>query len=197
MLIFAAEGLRQCIACLRTWKPRRSGALLLCLAAAFALVHTGVNPSELDPVRSAWLQGHVYMRNGEYGRAEQAFLQALATSGEDADILNSLGPTRQRLGREGEAETAYLRALALAPDFARPRLNLGRLYLKQGRLTVAEAALESALESDPRHPVRRPLPPGRGLSARRPRNRGPHRLRRRRRPAAECRTALTHKNHPA
>ncbi|MSR84183.1 MAG: tetratricopeptide repeat protein [Candidatus Latescibacteria bacterium] len=152
MLIFAAEGLRQCIACLRTWKPRRSGALLLCLAAAFALVHTGVNPSELDPVRSAWLQGHVYMRNGEYGRAEQAFLQALATSGEDADILNSLGPTRQRLGREGEAETAYLRALALAPDFARPRLNLGRLYLKQGRLTVAEAALESALESDP-HPA--------------------------------------------
>lgn len=150
LLIFAAEGLRQCATCLQARELRRGGLLLLSLGAAFALVHTGVNPREVDPVRSAWLQGHVHLRNGEYGRAEQALLQALEESGEDADIYNSLGAARQRLGRDAEAEAAYLRALAIAPDYARPRLNLGELYLKQQRLPEAQAALEAALASDPR-----------------------------------------------
>jgi tetratricopeptide (TPR) repeat protein len=150
LLVFAAEGLRQCALCARPWQPRRAAALGLSLVAAFALVHTGVDPRKANPVRSAWLQGHVQMRNGQYQAAEQLFLRALAESGEDSDVYNSLGAARQRLGRQAEAEAAYLRALAIAPDHSRPRLNLGRLYLEQGRWAEAEAALEAALESDPR-----------------------------------------------
>ncbi|MCC7265391.1 MAG: tetratricopeptide repeat protein [Candidatus Latescibacteria bacterium] len=150
LLPFAAEGVRRGVAILRRRQPRRSAVLLASLGAAMALVHTGVNPREVNPVRSAWLQGHVLMRQGQYARGEEAFLRGLDETGPDPDIYNSLGAAREWLGREPEAEAAYLEALRLAPEHSRPRLNLGKLYLKQARLGEAETALRSALRDDPR-----------------------------------------------
>jgi len=153
LLIFAAEGARQGAAALRQREMRRAGWWALSLGAACALVFTGVNPREADPVRSAWLQGHVFMRRGEHALAESAFLRGLEERGPDADVYNSLGAAREWLGREAEAEAAYRQALALAPDHARPRLNLGKLYLKQGRLPEAAAEMKTALDCDPPPPA--------------------------------------------
>ena len=63
----------------------------LLLSAAAALVHTGVEPAAVDHLRSAWLQGQVHMRKGEYRSAEEKYRNALEHSPGDADIHSSLG----------------------------------------------------------------------------------------------------------
>ncbi len=150
LMLFAAEAVRQGALSLKGHQWRRSAALALALGAAFALVHTGTDPAQVDHLRSAWLQGQVHMRNQAHDHAEAAYLQALQDDAEDADVYNSLGAVYEAQGRPREAETAYRQALALASDHTRARLNLGNLLRREQRFAEAKSLLLAALASDPR-----------------------------------------------
>ncbi|MXX37025.1 MAG: tetratricopeptide repeat protein [Gemmatimonadetes bacterium] len=149
LMLFAAEALRQGALSLKGHQWRRSAALALILGAALALGHTGVDPAQVDHLRSAWLRGQVHMRNQAYDRAERAYLQALQ-AGPDADVYSSLGAVYEAERRPREAETAYRRALALASDHTRARLNLGNLLRGEQRFDEAKALFLKALANDPR-----------------------------------------------
>ena len=150
LMLFAAEALRQGALSLKGHQWRRSAALALVLGAAFALGHTGIDPAQVDHLRSAWLQGQVHMRNQAYDRAETAYLQALQDDAGDADVYNSLGAVYEAQQRPREAETAYRQALALASDHTRARLNLGNFLRGEQRFAEAEFLFLKALANDPR-----------------------------------------------
>lgn len=149
LMLFAAEAVRQGVLSLKGHQWRRSAALALTLGAALALGHTGVDPAQVDHLRSDWLQGQVHMRNQAYVRAQRAYLQALQ-AGPDADVYSSLGAVYEAEGRPREAETAYRRALVLASDHTRARLNLGNLLRGEQRFDEAKALFLEVLANDPR-----------------------------------------------
>ena len=149
LMLFAAEAIRQGALSLKEHQWRRSAALALALGAAFALGHTGVDPAQVDHLRSDWLQGQVHMRNQAYDRAEAAYLQALQDDA-DADVYSSLGAVYEAQKRPREAETAYRQALALASDHTRARLNLGNLLRGEQRFDEAKSLLLEVLANDPR-----------------------------------------------
>ena len=149
LMLFAAEALRQGALSLKGHQWRRSAALALALGAALALAHTGIDPAQVNHLRSAWLQGQVHMRNQAYARAEEAYLQALQV-GPDADVYSSLGAVYEAQKRPREAEMAYRQALARASDHTRARLNLGNLLRKEQRFDEAESLLLEVLANDPR-----------------------------------------------
>ena len=154
LLIFSAAGIWQLVELLRARQLARGSAFLLVLAAAFVLVHTGVDTRQVDHLRSPWLLGHAYLRQQRYGQAEQAYLDGLRQFPNDADMHNSLAVVYQFQKRQREAETAYLKALQIAPDHSRAGINLGKLYLAQRRLPAAQKVLEAALRHDPGPGVR-------------------------------------------
>ncbi len=153
LMLFAAEALRQGVLSLKGHQWRRSAALALALGTALALGHTGIDPAQVNHLRSAWLQGQVHMRNQAYARAEEAYLQALQV-GPDADVYSSLGAVYEAQKRPREAETAYRQALARASDHTRARLNLGNLLRKEQRFDEAESLLLEVLANDPRPTIR-------------------------------------------
>ena len=150
LMLFAAEALRQGVLSLKGHQWRRSAGLVLALGTAFALGHTGIDPAQVDHLRSAWLQGQVHMRNQAYDRAEAAYLQALQDDAEDADVYNSLGAVYERQRRTREAETAYRQALVLASDHTRARLNLGNLLRREQRFDEAKSLFLEVLVNNPR-----------------------------------------------
>ncbi len=150
LMLFAAEAVRQGTLSLKGHPWRRSAALALGLGAAFALGHTGIEPAQVDHLRSAWLQGQVHMRNQAYDHAESAYLQALRDDADDADVYSSLGAVYEAQSRPREAETAYRQALALASDHSRAQLNLGNLLRREQRFAEAKSRLLGVLARDPR-----------------------------------------------
>ena len=148
LIILAAHGFSLLLAFLRAGDWRRTAGFAAVLAAAAALVHTGVDARQVDHVRPAFLMGMVHFRSGDLGAAEQAYANGLAKNPDDPDLLNGLGTVYSARGRHGAAEEAFERAIALAEDYAQPRFNLGALYLKLGRPREAIAALEQALAID-------------------------------------------------
>ena len=150
LLVFAAAGIWRLKELLTARAASRLGVFLLMLAAAFALVHTGVEPKQVDHLRSPWLLGHTQLRNKQYDQAVQTFTHGLAQSPDDSDLYNSLGVAYQYLGKFDEAEAAFLRAVELVVDHAKPWFNLGKLYLGQRRLDQARHAFAQSLKHDPR-----------------------------------------------
>ena len=150
LMLFAAETLRQGALSLKGHQWRRSAALVLVLGAAFVLGHTGLDPAQVDHLRSAWLQGQVHLRNQAYTRAEAAYLQALQADPDDADVYSSLGAVYEAQRRPREAETSYRQALALASDHTRARLNLSNLLRGEQRFDEAKSSLLEVLANDPR-----------------------------------------------
>ena len=149
LMLFAAEALRQGALSLKGHQWRRSAVLALALGAALALGHTGIDPAQVDHLRSDWLQGQVHMRNQAYVRAEAAYLQALQ-AGLDADVYSSLGAVYEAQKRPREAERAYRQALARASDHTRARLNLGNLLRGEQRFDEAKSLFLEVLANDPR-----------------------------------------------
>ena len=156
LLVFAAQATGRLVVYLRGRQWRRGGLWGLVLLGAAALVWTGVDRQGVDHLRSAWLLGHVHLRNQRYDQAVQVLAEGAGQYPGDSDLFNSLGVARQRQGNSPGAEAAFRRAVELAPDHARPWINMGELFLRQRRLQEAGAALEKALALDPR-PVNQAL----------------------------------------
>lgn len=150
LILFAADAVHRAVRLARARDERGGARFALVLAAAVALVHTGVDPARADHLRSDWLQGEVAWRSGDVARAADAFRAALAQDPEDADVHNSLGAACERLGDAAQAEAEYRAALGLAPDHSRAGLNLAALLRRDGRLDEAAAAAQRALAADPR-----------------------------------------------
>src|SRR6185312_5060031 len=101
-------------------------------------------------------QGWYYYRQGEIGRAEGIFREALAMSQEDRDPANeaaaliNLGGIELNFGRLAQAQESFGRARALVakvgdPDKENAALyGLARVWRAEGRIPEALTAIESA-----------------------------------------------------
>ncbi|MDR1463159.1 MAG: type IV pilus biogenesis/stability protein PilW, partial [Azoarcus sp.] len=97
------------------------------------------------------LMGLIYMELEQYGQADEAFRQALASGPGDPDFNNSYGWFLCRRGRFAEAMPHFATAQA-NPYYcckARPYINAGLCLLDSGDPTGAEIQFTRALEADP------------------------------------------------
>lgn len=75
----------------------------------------------------------------------------LGTQPKDAEALFLQAVTLTKLGRDQEAITVYKKLIDAYPNLPEPRNNLAVLQARQGDLTIAEQALQSALNTDPNY----------------------------------------------
>ncbi len=150
LLLFAADGGHRLALLVRDRRPRPLLLPLVGLLLAGLLVHTGVDASQVNHLRSSWLQGEILLRENRLAEARASFEQARTDHPQDADVHNSLAAAHEREGRLTEAEAGYRKALQLAPDHSRAAVNLARLLGRRGRLQEAGKIVTGALAADPR-----------------------------------------------
>ena len=85
----------------------------------------------------------------EWGRAVDAYRQAVAADTANVEAVNALGVALAQGRHFAEAEATLRRALDLAPERIHIRNNLGYLLLVEGRPRDAAAQLEVAVSQDP------------------------------------------------
>jgi tetratricopeptide (TPR) repeat protein len=86
---------------------------------------------------------------GDLAAARQAYLDALAIGGAQAEVLYNLGNTERALGDEAAAAARYGEALALDPGHLPSLINLGNVRMALRDYDGAEAAFEDALKAVP------------------------------------------------
>ena len=91
-----------------------------------------------------------FLANGELEGAEGAAELALAISPDDADAWVALGAARAKRKAYREAVPAYLEALRRRPNDIAAWTDLGETYVYLMDFEHAGAALERALELDPK-----------------------------------------------
>ncbi len=108
---------------------RLRAAILLCLLPILGACGSATSPDrsvragrEADPTAQLAL-GRILLQS-DPARAEQVFLEALAGSPHNPDMLNDLGVARDLQGHHAEAQAAYREALAAAPALRSARINL-------------------------------------------------------------------------
>jgi tetratricopeptide (TPR) repeat protein len=84
-------------------------------------------------------QGLRWQRQGQYGKAIEAYQQAVRLKPDFAEAYNHLGYTYRMSGDFDRAIAAYREALRLKPDFAEAHEYLGKAYLAKGMRAEAEA----------------------------------------------------------
>ena len=78
------------------------------------------------------------------------FKRACAIEPDDAEFLNLLGQTCDRLGMYREGEKHLRRSIELAPDYADSHYDLGNMFLKiEAKRPEAKTLLERAIELEP------------------------------------------------
>jgi tetratricopeptide (TPR) repeat protein len=97
------------------------------------------------------LQGVLEHLEGHYRDAVQTLRSALASSGDDALVLNNLGSALRADGQLDEALMAFRRATEIAPGLGAAWFNLGKTLKSHAAIADAEVALERAVEIMPGH----------------------------------------------
>ena len=95
------------------------------------------------------LEGFRFMGSGRLEEAEQASLDQLRESPEDAHAWRLLGVLRLKQSRPAESREALSRAAHLAPEEAGIHLDLGRAFLAEKDLEAAEVSFREALRLRP------------------------------------------------
>jgi tetratricopeptide (TPR) repeat protein len=85
----------------------------------------------------------------EWGRAVDAYRQAVAADTANVEAVNALGVALAQGRHFAEAEATLRRAVDLAPERIHIRNNLGYLLLVEGRPQDAAAQLKVAVSQDP------------------------------------------------
>jgi Flp pilus assembly protein TadD len=104
-------------------------AIVFCLLPILAACGSTTSPnlsvrSGRDPDPTAQLAlGRILLKT-DPARAEQVFLEALAESPQNAEMLNNLGIAYDLQGHHAEAQAAYREALSAAPTLRAARINL-------------------------------------------------------------------------
>jgi Flp pilus assembly protein TadD len=141
--------------------------------AAHSLILSGKEQEGLEAVRrfleqnpKAWNAWHVLgwglRRLKRWEDARQAFRQAVACGGSNADTLNELAVCCMELGGYAESEQRLKDALAQEPDNAKLMTNMGFLLHKQGRIDAAQSWFRAALEFSPDNAPARQMTGGSG-----------------------------------
>jgi tetratricopeptide (TPR) repeat protein len=91
----------------------------------------------------------------EWGRAVDAYRQAVAADTANAEAVNALGVALAQGRHFAEAEATLRRAVDLAPERIHIRNNLGYLLLVEGRPQDAAAQLKVAVSQDPGNAIAR------------------------------------------
>lgn len=90
----------------------------------------------------------MYISNGMYGEAEEAFSNILNTD-DDAEAFNQLGIALRQQRKYEEAEQCYIRALKVYPKNPVILYNLAVLYVASNNLDRAAKYLDKAIDIKP------------------------------------------------
>jgi tetratricopeptide (TPR) repeat protein len=125
---------------LKQYRNRRFVNILLVFGccSVFILI---LPPRSLDSQTANFIyfakSGPLYEKAGEYLRAEQEYLKALAIQPFDTNTLYNLGNTYLLQGNLQNAEDSYLRAISICPYNVDALFNLGYTYEQRGQLSQA------------------------------------------------------------
>ena len=132
-------------------------------AAQLSLGLAALELGELDKAETALRRAELLEKNamaayglallararGQLAGAEAGFREALGRQ-PSAEIFNALGSLLLRQNRDREAEGAFRQAITLAPDAIFGYRNLSSALFAQGDYAGAAAALQRAIEIEPR-----------------------------------------------
>ncbi len=93
--------------------------------------------------------GHLLERQGNFGRAAEQYMEAIARQPSMIGARNRLGITLNKLGRHAEASDEFRKAISINPNLAHLRNNLGFSLLLEGKHFLAEKHLREAIEMNP------------------------------------------------
>jgi len=82
--------------------------------------------------------GNIYMMQGRFAEAADAFRKAVALDGSSAEAVNSLGEALGELKQYQPALAAFQKAVALDPSYLKARYNMGVTYDRLGQPKYAE-----------------------------------------------------------
>jgi tetratricopeptide (TPR) repeat protein len=101
------------------------------------------------------MEGVRAQREGDFRKAESAYLEVLGKGGRAAFVYNNLGIVYYQLGEYPHAITQFRSAIDLQPSYVAPRVFLGASYLFLNKIPEAKKELEAAVGLDPRDPLAR------------------------------------------
>jgi tetratricopeptide (TPR) repeat protein len=154
----------------RQHSPKRGGAAARGAIAAAVLASltgcatheaSGTLPWRIDPVFSVthtvdssqaseayYSLGRYFDGSMAWGRAIDAYRQAVAADAHNVEACNALGVALAKAGRHAEAEAVLRQAVALAPERSHIGNNLGYVLLLEGRPTEALVLLQAIVDRD-------------------------------------------------
>lgn len=124
---------------------RRRLAIMLLALAGVTVVAVLLLRGRSDPMREAVAA----FQAGQFGAAEQSFLEAARRDESNVTALLYLGRIYRREGRHDEAGDVLLRAVEIAPEDDDLRRELGYLFLDLNRPSAAVQQFRRAQEADP------------------------------------------------
>jgi tetratricopeptide (TPR) repeat protein len=91
----------------------------------------------------------LYVSDGRYREAADAYSKVIARNARDADALLGLGQAYEGLGRAREAEASLRKATEIEPAYWSTHMALGRFLFQRGRADEALAAFRRVTELVP------------------------------------------------
>jgi len=108
---------------------------------------SGKSANKTEIIERAIDLGIGYLQQGDYGRARENLLKALALDGDSARAHNTLAVVFQQEGEIALAETHFRRAIKIDKDFASARNNYGAFLFSQQRTKEAIEQLQIAADN--------------------------------------------------
>lgn len=129
----------------------RKMALLGILLGVFCSCAPGKKPAtaKAETFDSLVRKGTIFMNQGDYGRAEEAFDRALALDPRSVKVMNLAGITAFRRQDYTSAEWRFREAVFLDPSFATGYNNLGSVCTFRNELDKAKEMYEKAISLSP------------------------------------------------
>ena len=101
----------------------------------------------------AWkVLGALLSQTGRTDEALHVNQKAVALCSHDAEALNNLGISWQKLGKFSDAESCFKKAIGLKPDYPEARASFGNLMMVLGRMNEAVASYRNAVKLKPDYP---------------------------------------------
>ena len=120
--------------------------VLLCLMGCTTQNRGGTAVDQDEVAARAIELGTAYLRQGDYGRAKDNLMKALAIDDQSAPAHHTLAIVFQQEREFELAESYFRRAIALAPEMIAARNNFGGFLYAQGRPGEAVEQLTIATE---------------------------------------------------
>ncbi len=102
-----------------------------------------------DDPPALFLMGNIFLSEGRWAQARDAYLRVIARRPNDVKAHNNLGKALAALGKETEAIAVFKRVIALDPGHYTAYGNLGLLYRARKEKEKARAMFRKVLELHP------------------------------------------------